>query len=105
MPFMEDSLQSPLISVLPALQKRIMEQTTYHGIPTLKNPLDFWVYQEIVWATRPDIIIEIGNLYGGSALALAHFCDAFGNGRIIAVDSNHDNMRPQVKAHPRISLF
>jgi cephalosporin hydroxylase len=104
MPFMEESLDWPLSKVLPILQKRIMEQTTYHGIQTLKNPLDLWIYQEIIWETRPDIIVEIGNLYGGSTLALAHICDALGGGKIIAVDSNHAPIVPQVRSHPRITL-
>src|SRR2546423_4676220 len=104
MAFMEDSLDWSMAKVLPLMQKRIMEQTTYHGIPTLKHPLDFWVYQEIIWDTRPDVIIEIGNLYGGSTLALAHFCDTLGKGTIIGVDSNQQNVRPEVKAHQRIKL-
>jgi cephalosporin hydroxylase len=102
---MEEALDSPLSTILPIIQKRIMEGTTYHGIPTMKNPLDFWVYQEIVWASKPDFIVEIGNLYGGSTLAFAHICDLIGNGRVLAVDSMHNLISDGVKAHPRISLF
>jgi cephalosporin hydroxylase len=102
---MEEALDSPLSRVLPIMQKRIMESTTYHGIPTLKNPLDFWVYQEIVWESKPDFVIEIGNLYGGSTLALAHICDLIGKGRILAVDACHDHIVRQVREHPRVSLF
>jgi len=83
MPYMEDCLDWPLSTVLPLLQQRIMEGSSYHGIPTMKSPLDFWIYQEILWETRPAFIIEIGNLYGGSTLALAHACDALGKGKII----------------------
>jgi cephalosporin hydroxylase len=101
MPFMEECLDWPLARVLPILQRRITEGSTYHGIPTLKNPSDFWIYQEILWDTRPEVIIEIGNFFGGSALALAH-CDALGKGRIIGVDTTHENVDPRVKAHPRI---
>lgn len=105
MAFMEEALDSPLSRVLPIMQKRIMESSTYHGIQTLKNPLDFWVYQEILWESKPDFIIEIGNLYGGSTLALAHICDLIGKGRILAVDAVHDHIAPQVREHPRVSLF
>jgi cephalosporin hydroxylase len=103
--FMEETLDWPLARVLPVIQKRIMEGSTYHGIPTLKNPLDFWVYQEIVCQTRPEYIVEIGNYYGGSTLALAHICDSLGGGRILAVDTTHDNIAAKVKSHPRITLF
>ena len=105
MPFLEDSLDSPLSRVLPVLQKRIMDGSTYHGIPTLKNPLDFWIYQEILWETHPDVVIEIGNFYGGSSLALAHLCDAAGHGRVIGIDTDHEKVSTYVKAHPRINLF
>lgn len=102
---MEDCLDWPLSRVLPLLQQRIMEGSSYHGIPTMKSPLDFWIYQEILWETRPAFIIEIGNLYGGSALALAHACDALGKGKIIGIDFTHADVYPAVRAHPRITLL
>ena len=58
MPFIAESLDWPLSRVLPMLQEQIMERSTYHGIPTLKNPLGFWVYQQILWETRPCIVVE-----------------------------------------------
>lgn len=102
---MEESLDWPLSRMLPVLQEQIMERSTYHGIPTLKNPLDFWMYQQILWENRPDVVIEIGNYCGGSTLSLAHACDAIGKGRIIGVDTDHDRVPPEVRAHPRITLF
>ena len=102
---MEETLDWPLAKVLPIIQKRIMVGSTYHGIPTLKNPLDFWVYQEILCQTRPEYVVEIGNFHGGSTLALAHICDSLGVGRVIAVDSTHDNIAAAAKAHPRITLL
>ena len=105
MPFMEEALDWPLSKMLPIIQKRIMESTTYRGIPTMKNPLDFWVYQEILWETKPDTIVEIGNLYGGSTLALAHACDLLSNGKILAVDTTHHLIANEARLHPRISLL
>src|ERR1700733_8367437 len=37
------------------------------GFHTLKCPLDLWIYQEILVETEPDVIIETGTRYGGSA--------------------------------------
>jgi cephalosporin hydroxylase len=105
MPFMEETLDWPLSRVLAVMQERIMERSTYHGIRTMKSPLDFWVYQEILWDSKPDFIVEIGNLYGGSTLALAHICDTLNKGRVIAVDNQHGNISSLVQAHPRISLI
>ncbi len=105
MAVLERSLNLPLSEVLAILQERIVGDSTYLGVPTQKNPLDFWILQEILWDTRPDVIVEIGNFCGGSALALAHLCDALDQGRVIAVDINHDRLFPQVRAHPRITLL
>ena len=40
----------------------------YAGVPCVKLPEDLRVYEHILWATRPDAVIEIGTLGGGSAL-------------------------------------
>ena len=61
---MEENLNMPLRKVLPVIQERIMNRTTYFGIKTLKSPMDYWVYQEIIFETKPDVIIEIGNKNG-----------------------------------------
>jgi len=102
---MEESLDVPLRQILPVMQERILTHTTYFGLPTLKNPLDFWVYQELLYKLQPDVIIEIGNRYGGSTLALAHFCDLLGTGEIIGLDISHELVPEFVRKHPRITLI
>jgi cephalosporin hydroxylase len=102
--FMEEHLELSLRELLPLMQTRITQGTTYLGIPTLKNPLDFWVYQELICAVQVDVIVEIGNYCGGSLLALAHLCDARGFGRVIGVDICQRDISRAVRAHPRISL-
>jgi cephalosporin hydroxylase len=102
---MEENLDVPLRDVIRIMQGRIMEQTTYFGIKALKSPMDFWVYQEIVFETKPDVIIEIGNFCGGSTLALAHLCDAVGRGRVIGLDLSHETVPESVKSHHRITLI
>jgi len=105
MKFMEDSLDLPLREVLPIIQQRIMEHTTYFGVKALKSPLDFWIYQELIHRLRPDVIVEIGNFCGGGTLALAHLCDLLNNGRVIGVDLDHTRIPEMVRNHPRISLI
>jgi cephalosporin hydroxylase len=102
---LEKRLDQPLKAVLPAIQERILGRSRYFGIPTLKHPYDFWVYQEIITEKRPDVLLEIGNFHGGSALALAHLCDHLGHGRIIAVDIDHSAIAPLARAHPRITFI
>jgi cephalosporin hydroxylase len=87
------------------MQERIVSSTRYFGVQTLKNPLDFWIYQELITNIRPDVIIEVGNRFGGSALALAHLCDLMGKGRIIGLDVDHEQLSPITRAHQRITLL
>lgn len=87
------------------MQQRIVEQTTYFGVPALKSPLDYWIYQEIIAETRPDIIVEIGNRFGGSTLVLAHLCDILRTGQVIGVDITYELVPDTVRQHPRIRLI
>ncbi len=105
MPYLEQSLDTPLGEILPHIQKRIMSSTFYCGVKTLKNPMDFWVYQEIIFEQKPDVVVEIGNRFGGSSLALAHFLDILGRGRIIGVDIDHSQVPALVRDHPRIRFI
>ena len=73
--------------------------TFWLGIRALKNPLDLWVFQEIIYETRPDIIIETGTFQGGSAFFLASICDLLVHGTVITIDIQPSIERPQ---HPRI---
>jgi cephalosporin hydroxylase len=72
------------------------------GAKVLKCPLDLWVYQEIIFDTKPDLIIETGTRHGGSALYLASLCDLLGHGRVISIDIEPAKGRP---AHPRITYL
>lgn len=60
---------------------------TYKEVGLWKNPLDLWLYQEIIYKTKPDFIIELGTMFGGSALFLADVCETFKKGHVITIDS------------------
>jgi len=102
---MEMSLDTPLREVLEAMQRKIMTNTSYFGVRAYQSPVDFWVYQELLYETKPDLIIEIGNACGGALLALAHLCDAMGKGEVLGIDVDHSAVAEKVKAHPRIRLI
>jgi cephalosporin hydroxylase len=103
--YLENSLDLPLRQILPVMQERLVTRSTYFGVPALKNPNDFWIYQEIIYELKPDVIIEIGNHYGGGALALAHLCDLLGKGKVIGIDISHELVHETVRAHPRVTLI
>ena len=91
--------------LLPIMQERLMQKSKHHGIQTWKNPIDFWIYQEIIFDIKPDFIIEIGLHRGGSTLALAHMLDRNDNGEIIGIDLSLSLIDEQVRTHDRISLI
>jgi cephalosporin hydroxylase len=78
-------------------------QATWLGAQALKNPLDLWVYQEIVFETKPDLIVETGTYRGGSALYLATICDLVGAGEVLSIDI--EPLRDDYPEHPRITYL
>ena len=62
------------------------EKCYWMGARVLKNPLDAWVYQEIIYDIKPDVIVEIGSAYGGSTLYLANLLDLLGKGIVVSID-------------------
>jgi cephalosporin hydroxylase len=78
------------------------ENTFWLGVPLKKCPLDLWIYQEIIFEVRPDIIIECGTYLGGSAFYLASICELINNGKIITVDIKDIPGKPH---HDRITYL
>jgi cephalosporin hydroxylase len=72
---------------------------TWFGYRLVKCPLDLWMYQELLTELRPDVIVETGTCFGGSALFLAMILDQIGHGRVITVDLETVSHRPE---HPRL---
>jgi cephalosporin hydroxylase len=78
-------------------------RATWLGAQALKNPLDLWVYQEIMAETRPELIVETGTYRGGSALYLASICDLLGEGEVVSIDV--EPLRDDYPEHPRITYL
>ena len=69
------------------------DRCTWMGVRALKNPLDAWVYQELIYRVRPDVIVEIGSAEGGSTLYLAHLLDLLEHGQVISIDINRTSFK------------
>jgi cephalosporin hydroxylase len=82
--------------------KSTWDNTTWFGVPCKKYPTDLWIYQEIIFENKPDVIIETGTLCGGSALYLASLLDLIGHGRVISIDLEFREARP---CHDRITYI
>jgi len=92
------------------------------GRPIIQYPADIVAVQELIWAVRPEVVIETGIAHGGSLilsasmLALIDLCDAITNGesidardsrrRIIGVDIDiRSHNRLAIEAHPLSSYI
>ena len=78
-------------------------EATWLSAQALKNPLDLWVYQEIMVETRPELIVETGTYRGGSAFFLASICDLLGLGDVVSIDV--EPVRDDYPSHPRITYL
>lgn len=81
---------------------KVRHHSSWFGVRIIKFPTDFFFYQEIVFRTRPDIIIETGTKHGGTSLFLAHLLGLIGNGKVITIDTVSENV---TAAHPRMTFF
>ena len=82
---------------------------TWLGRPIIQLPEDLLRIQEVIWALKPDVIVETGVAHGGSLIFYASLCQLANRGRVIGVDVD---IRPQnrtaIAVHPlagRIQLI
>jgi cephalosporin hydroxylase len=90
---------------------------SWMGRPIIQYPQDMVAVQELIWATKPDVIVETGIAHGGSLvlsasiLALLDLCDHEAAGRgsaprmtrrhVVGVDIDiREHNRLAIEAHP-----
>ena len=103
-------------SVLNGLTKRCLGRAQelgysynfdWMGLPIIQYPQDIVAMQELVWAIKPDLIIETGIARGGSAifysslLELNAMCGGPQDAQLVAVDIDiRAANRAAIEAHP-----
>ena len=82
-------------------QKLVFEQVHYRGIPTWKNVLDLWVYQELIWETKIEAVIEIGARFGGTTLWLSDLLRNFRGpaATVISIDLERPELELPANVH------
>jgi cephalosporin hydroxylase len=100
-----------------AFRQKYMYNFSWLGRPIIQLPADMIAFQEIVWAVRPDLIIETGIAHGGSLifsasmLTLLEYSDAIERGsvvnpkkperRVLGVDIDiRSHNRAAIESHP-----
>ncbi len=76
------------------------------GRPVIQLPEDMIRMQEVIFAVKPDVIVETGVAHGGSLIFYASLCTAMGKGRIVGVDIEiREHNRAAIEAHPMARLI
>lgn len=75
---------------------------TWMGRPVIQYPQDLMAMQELIWATKPDVIIETGIAHGGSLVFYASLLELLGgDGFVIGVDIDiRAHNRRAIEEHP-----
>jgi cephalosporin hydroxylase len=71
------------------------------GLPIIQTPDDIVALQEIIWETKPQVVIETGFARGGSAILYSSILHLIGEGRVVTVDVDvREHNRRAVEEHP-----
>lgn len=74
---------------------------TWLGRPIIQLPEDMVRIQELIFAVKPDVLIETGIAHGGSLIFYASLFEAMGHGRVIGVErALRPHNRAATDAHP-----
>lgn len=81
-----------------AAERRLMYEPTWLGRPIIQLPPDIVALQEVIWRTKPDVIVETGVAHGGSLVLAASILELVGGtGKVIGVDV-------EIRAHNREAI-
>ncbi len=84
-------------------------QWSWLGVPIIQMPPDVIATQEVIWETRPQVIIETGIARGGSLILYASILELIGEGKVVGIDIDiRAHNRESIESHPlfkRIDLY
>lgn len=85
-----------------ASKKRYSYHFDWMGIPIIQFPQDLVALQEVIWASKPDSIIETGVAHGGSLLFYASLIKAMGlESPVVGIDVDiREHNRELLDRHP-----
>jgi cephalosporin hydroxylase len=76
-------------------------QWSWLGIPVIQMPADIVAVQEVIWETRPQLVIETGIARGGSLILYASIFELIGEGDVLGIDIDiRAHNRKAIEAHP-----
>jgi cephalosporin hydroxylase len=66
--------------------RSILWFTRWQGAICIQNPMDVWAVQDIMWATRPEVLVETGTRTGASAQLWALLLAQVGGELVVTID-------------------
>ncbi len=78
---------------------------SWMGRPAIQFPQDLMAFQEIIWRTKPEVIVETGIAHGGSLVFSASMLALLGGKReVVGIDIDiREHNRAAIEAHPLAS--
>jgi cephalosporin hydroxylase len=83
--------------VMSADRHRYTYLWSWMGAPIIQMPADIVAAQEVIWATKPDVVVETGVARGGSVIFYASMLALIGKGKVVGVDID-------IRAHNRDTI-
>jgi cephalosporin hydroxylase len=97
--------------LIHSFKNKFMYNFEWLGRPIIQSPVDIVAMQELIWKTKPDLIIETGIAHGGSLifsasiLALIDFFEALDSGNpMIALHSKRKVLGIDIDIRPHNKL-
>ena len=96
-----------------AIRHGYFQNFTWLGRPVIQSPQDLYAIQELIWACRPELIIETGIAHGGSLvmsasmLVLLDYCDAVETGGVLDPNAGRRKVVGidiEIRAHNRAAI-
>jgi cephalosporin hydroxylase len=96
-----------------SMRRKYVYNFDWLGRPIIQYPQDMVAMQELVWSTRPDLIIETGIAHGGSLvlsaslLAMLDYCDAVQGGSMLDPKASQRKVLGldiDIRAHNRAAI-
>jgi len=76
-------------------------QWSWLGLPVIQLPPDIVALQEVIWETRPQLVIETGIARGGSLVLYASILELLGEGSVLGIDIDiRAHNREAIETHP-----
>jgi cephalosporin hydroxylase len=76
-------------------------QWSWLGLPVIQLPPDIVALQEVIWETRPQLVVETGIARGGSLILYASILELIGEGSVLGIDIDiRAHNREAIESHP-----